>query len=419
MSGAAADTEGSAILEELVAWFGRYIVAPRDVHLLLALWVMHTHALDHGYSTPRLRIQSAVPACGKTLLLEHLQHLCPKGLLGSSATPAMIARVTAHDRRTLLLDEVDNLLDPKREGTPDLLAVLNSGYRIGATRPTLVPGKNGTWKVEELSTFSAVALAGIGDNLPDAIMTRCIVIHLDRARPGERVDTEWRDIAPAARALRDRVAAWVDDNAEAWAAHRPSRPDGLYGRDAEVWDPLLTAADMAGGLWPARARRACQAALQDARDDADAGLGHVRAPLRLLTDLRTIWPGQERWTATADLLDSLHELDPEQWGDRARFSALTAKRLGSLLSGFRVRSSHQDTSHRGRRGYLLADLQPLWGRYLDPSPENPSEASEASEAAQFTLSADTFDVFDASDASPGRGSERTGSQAPAVAGGGW
>ena len=46
----------------------------------------------------------------------------------------------------------------------------------------------------------------------------------------------------------------------------PSVPDELNDRPADNWDPLLAIADLAGGDWPARARKA---AIELSRD-ADA-----------------------------------------------------------------------------------------------------------------------------------------------------
>lgn len=154
--------------------------------------------------------------------------------MGSHATPTLIARVVANDRPTLLLDETDNLLDPKREGVGDLVSILNSGYRQGGVRPTLTPAKGGGWDVSQLPTYAAVALAGIGDHLPDSLRTRCIVIELDRAQPGEIQHTDWDEIEPQAHALRDQVTAWAE---QGLTTPKP-KIDGLHGREREVWLPL-------------------------------------------------------------------------------------------------------------------------------------------------------------------------------------
>lgn len=175
--------------------------------LILALWCAHTHALEQLYSTPRIIVTSAAPECGKTTLLDHLERRCATPLLGTHATPALLARSVSAGTRSLLLVEVDNLLHARREGTPDLLAVLNSGYRRGDCRPVLVPIKDG-WRTSKMPTYSAAALAGIGsgDTLPDAVLSRSVVIELDRALEGEIERTEWRDLEPDAQCRTHRLA---------------------------------------------------------------------------------------------------------------------------------------------------------------------------------------------------------------------
>jgi hypothetical protein len=72
---------------------------------------------------------------------------------------ALLVRVLENGVRTLLIDEADRSLNPDKPGIEGLIAVLNSGYKRGATRPVLVPVKGGKWETAEMSTFAPVALA--------------------------------------------------------------------------------------------------------------------------------------------------------------------------------------------------------------------------------------------------------------------
>ena len=60
-------------------------------------------------------------------------------------------------------------------------------------------------------------------------------------------------------------------------------PNTIYNRAADNWRPLLTIADVAGGNWPGRARRA---AIQLDRE-IDDGSSRVQ----LLGDLRAAFAG--------------------------------------------------------------------------------------------------------------------------------
>ena len=138
---------------------------PRDLDLL-ALWIVHTYLVDETYTTPRLLIESPVPESGKTTVLEHAERLCQHPLqMATVSSPAMLTRALEKGMRTILIDEADRSLNPDKPGIDDLIAVLNSGYKKGATRPVLVPVKGGGWDLAEMPTFAPVAMAG---NQPEA-----------------------------------------------------------------------------------------------------------------------------------------------------------------------------------------------------------------------------------------------------------
>ena len=41
----------------------------------------------------------------------------------------------------------------------ELIGIINSGYRYGATRPVLIPVKGGGWEASEMSTYAPVVMA--------------------------------------------------------------------------------------------------------------------------------------------------------------------------------------------------------------------------------------------------------------------
>jgi hypothetical protein len=125
------EVDGLELLENLRGFITKYMVLPSDqVADLLALWVLHTHAFGAACATPYLRIVSATPESGKTLLLEILKELSRNGWHAVNPSPAVLYRKVHAQAPTLLLDEIDNF--PMADKT-DALAVLNSGYKRGAT----------------------------------------------------------------------------------------------------------------------------------------------------------------------------------------------------------------------------------------------------------------------------------------------
>ncbi len=67
----------------------------------------------------------------------------------------------------------------------------------------------------------------------------------------------------------------------------PDMPDGIEDRNADVWEPLLAVADLAGGDWPKRARVAAVTLVTAAADQKQ------RLGIQLLADLRTVFGDDE------------------------------------------------------------------------------------------------------------------------------
>jgi len=368
------ETDLQSVLDRVRSWLTRYIKMRSDWGLtVLTLWIAHTHAMDAWYATPRILLTSALPGCGKTTALEHIEHLTFNAMMGSNATPALLARVTQSGPRPLLLDETDNLLDRKKDGTGDLVSMLNSGYKKSGMRTVLVPQKGSDWVSVQMPTYAPVAFAGIGDHLPDATSSRTIVLHLDRAKAAEIEDSDWQFIEEEAYRLRDQMAVSISSKMESLSIARPQLP--VNGRTAEIWRPLVALADAAGESWSTAARAALTHFQREAEIDREAGLAREKPSQRLLSDLQEIWPDGESFVGTEILIERLSWHNPENWGVEARFGMLKAKRLAWMLKEYGIRPTK---SSDGRaRGYLQKDLMGAWETYI-PHTVDPSEASDPS-----------------------------------------
>lgn len=244
--GALVDT--AALLDEVKSFISRFVVLPSEaVADLLALWVLHSHSIGAAWATPYLRVTSAAPDSGKTLLLEILAAVCRRGWHAVNPSPAVLYRKVDRDAPTLLLDEMDNFpLDDRR----DTLAILNTGYKRGATVDRCK--ENG-----ELQLFAAYcpkAYAGLDvRSIVPALLSRSITIRMEKKISTEKVDM-WIAplVEPEAVALRERCEAWADQHSEALVDHTPNLV-GLINRAAEVWWALLAIAEHAGNGWEARA----------------------------------------------------------------------------------------------------------------------------------------------------------------------
>ena len=365
------------VLTRLSEWLARFIRTTRitDIYIL-ALWILHTHVIEQVYTSPRLLIDSAMPGSGKTTVLEHTQRLGYRPIQAASlSSPALLARIIDAGIRTICIDEADRNLDPKREGVGELLAVLNSGYKRGATRPVLVPAKGGTWEVAEMATFAPIAMAGNQPNLPEDTRSRTIRILLMPDLDGTVEESDWELIEPLALDLRETIEQWADEARHVVAGSPGNLPDIIKGRARERWKPLKKVAQAVGGDWPALVDELASADVELETMEREDGMTRERPAVVLLRDVHSIWAVGEQFTPTATLVKLLIEYSPMQWSALSSFGRdLTPQRLGRMLSSnFGI---HSTRNTKGERGYSAAPFLAVWQRMGLGEPPRPPEPSE-------------------------------------------
>ena len=349
------------LIGEVRDWFARFVatMTPGDLDLL-ALWAVHTHVVAETYTTPRLQLDSPVPGSGKTTTLEHLHRLCADPvLMAAVSSSALLVRLLEGGPRTLLIDEADRTLRPDKPETADVLAILNSGYKQGATRPTLVPVKGGGWEPKEMPTFAPVAIAGNAPALPADTATRILRVLLMPDLDGTVEESDWELIEPAAAGLRNRIAAWCDQHRDQIRTERPQMPQGVVGRFREKWQPLARVAAVAGGRWPQVVADLAAADVEQVARDREDGMIVDRPHVVLLRCLAEVWPGHA-FASSTQLVDDLIAHDPRVWGAESNYGKpLTVQRLGRMLA------THYGVNTRQverKRGYVRADLLGAWQR---------------------------------------------------------
>lgn len=361
--------DGAGILDETRGFIRQFCMFPSPEALTaVTLWAAHAHLVEHCHTTPRLALLSPEPASGKTRVLEVLETLVPEPMFSLSASPAAVFRTLSDRLVTLLIDEVDTIFRKvgKDDSNEDLRALLNAGYRRGATIPRCIGPKH---EVQHFAVFCPVALAGLGD-CPETIMSRSVIVRMRRRAPGEDVEPfRGRQHQPAGNAIRRKLEAWAavvgPSVADAW----PEMPEGIFDRPAEVWEPLLAVADAAGGAWPEKARAAC-VFLNAAAQDRKVSLG-----VRLLADLKTVF-GDATAMHTETILERLCNGDQYGLEADAPWGELHGKPLGvrglaSMLKRYAVHSTKVTVGGRSLQGYRREHLWDAWVRYLPSSPATP------------------------------------------------
>jgi hypothetical protein len=376
--------DGDKLLQEIRQWWATYIATVTEADLdLLSLFAAHTHLAVETYTTPRLQIDSPVPESGKTTVLEHFQRLCYRSVqMASLSSPALLTRMLDTELRTILMDEVDRSLSPDKEGIADLLAVLNSGYKRGATRPVLVPTKGGGWDVKEMPTFAPVVLAGNNPTLPDDTRSRIIRVLLLPDLDGRIEESDWEFIEADAVELHDRLADWADQVRDEVRTQRPDLPEGITGRFREKWAPLKRVATAAGGDWPDRVDAMALHDKEQHTMDKEDGLVRETPAVVLLRHVHDVWPDGTPFLPTSDLIDMLVIEHPNVWGEEGPIGKrLTAQRLGRMLAtGYKINSGRE--SNYGPRGYFHTSFVRPWSRMRIDLPDKPAHPAEPAEPAQ-------------------------------------
>jgi len=372
----------SELIEQVRAWFSNYIKVMNEPDLdVLALWAIHTWVCEETYTTPRLLIDSPVPGSGKTTLLEHLGKLCRRpAQMASINSSAMLARITANEIRTLLIDEADRNLNPKKPGVEDLIAILNSGYKKGGTRPTLVQSKN-DWVVQEMPTFSPVAIAGNTPLLPDDTRSRCIVVRLLPDLLGTVQPSDWEFLDEPAAGLALTIEQVMNQHREAIRVSRPDLPPGCVNRLKERWNPLKRIAAVAGAEWSERVDQLILRDIESASQQAENSDLQLSVNLQLAKDLFAVFGNEGGFIPTGQLVAKLIRHNPDQWSASSFYGKdLTPQRFGRILNNAYGMNSAINSLRIGdsARGYHSDQFKRIW-QQLGISPREPTEPTEPTE----------------------------------------
>ena len=354
-SGVPEATNAADLLDLVRGMFMLYTKQQTDHHYAaLALYCLYTHTSGVYRYAPRLVVTSAEKQSGKTRTLDILRELVSNPEVAANTTPAaLFLAVEANPDYppTIILDEADTVFGTKMKAdqNEELRGFLNCGFQSGT------PFSRANWvskKVERYQTFAPAVLAAIG-TLPDTVVDRSVVIRLRRRRPGDVVERYRLREADKLHVLRDQMAQWGESVREQARTYIPE--SDLEDRPADVWEPLLTVADLAGGHWPQTARAAAAYLVAEGAGAA----AEVTEGIELLTDIRTVLRlvKSERVPST-QLLEHLRSLEASRWKE----IDLSARRLGIILGAYGV-SPKRTNSHRY---YLRAELEAEIERYALP-----------------------------------------------------
>lgn len=369
-----ARVDGAEILDALARFVRRFVVVTPEQAQLIALWTAHTWAFEASDQTPYLAILSAEKRSGKTRLLETLGALVRAPWHAVQPSEAVLYRKIAAARPTLLLDETDALFSQRGDSRMEAVrALLNAGSRRGVTVPRVLDAKSD--KLVDFAVYCPKALAGIG-TLPETVADRSLLVEMKRKRRSDSAERfRLRDVEKDAREIRARLEAWTSPNLSRLRAARPSLPRELGDRAADGAEPLLALADLAGGPWPERARRAI-VALAGERNEEDESDG-----VQLLADIRRVLEilvRKDGTIRTERLLEELRALPESRWKRFGpRREEVDALDLARLLRPYGIRPKQIRDGEAVVRGYLVPAFTDAFERYLSEPPHSEEAATAA------------------------------------------
>jgi len=353
------------LLDKVATFLKRFVILSPSQADILALFVVHTHAISAADTTPYISVTSSEKQSGKTRLLECLEHLVARPWLTARVTPAVLVRMVSASCPTLLLDESDAAFGSNKEYAEAVRGILNSGFRRSGKTSLCVPvGKS--FEVRDFNTFCAKCIAGIG-KLPDTVADRSVPIHLQRKAHSEEVERfRERAVKKIAQPLRAAVEHWSRQNLTWLRNSHPELPRELSDRQQDTCEPLLAIADLAGDNWPQRARKAIvELQTGDAAKDESHGV-------RLLEDMRRVFRERNRdRLASRDLVEALAEFEGSPWAEWKNGKPMTTHQLARLLSGFRIVPKNIRFDAVIAKGYEFDQFKDAWSRYLPQFPAPP------------------------------------------------
>ena len=345
------------LLSELALTVKRFIVCSNETADTAVLWAAMTWFIDVVQIAPLAVITAPEKRCGKSQLLFLLGRLCCRPLTASNISPAALFRSIDAWQPTLLVDEADAFMRENEE----LRGLLNCGHTRDSAYTVRIVGEAMT--PTRFNVWGAKALAGIGQ-LADTLMDRAVTLELRRKLEHETVERLRHAEPDLFDTLSAKLARFADDYRETVRVARPDLPHSLNDRAQDNWEPLLAIAQVAGGVWPDRARHA---ALKLSGTESAT----VSAGTELLADIQEVFEHTRLdKISTVELIRALCEDEEKCWATWNHGKQINPRQFARRLSGYGIKSKTIRLGHETAKGFEVAQFKDTFARYLSTPSEN-------------------------------------------------
>jgi len=354
----------------------------KEIPSFLALWVMGTYIYSVFEYFPYIWFNSPSKRSGKTLLLERIGSLAfNSSPITTNLSESWLFREPSANRTTLLLDELENLKDSDKEKWGNTMAVLNAGFKKGATVPRIEKIKN-QFRTVNFHVYSPKCLAGI-NRLADTIQDRSLKIEMIRKKKSEKLKRfDRRIMEPKLSRIRDDLylfglnyAGTIFQNYQ-----NPDQfpiPEQLDDRARDIVEPLYAISTLIDQKDEPKQNTATDKlrsfCLVQAGLRAESEMDEENIP-QLITMLRELEFGKEGKTIITpdNLLEQFKDSGSFDWIDNKTKAGRMVRRLG-------FRSKTHRVGGEVKRGYLIEKpkIEDLAERYLSSDTPPPSPSIES------------------------------------------
>lgn len=358
------------LLDAVLALLTRFIIMNPHQRVAVTLWIVLTWLIDITHVAPLLLITAAERESGKTQLLSLAAMMSRCSMTLSNSTTAFLFRVIQKWQPTLFIDEADTFM----KESIDQKGLINAGHTRQSARVGRVVGENHEPTMFNVFCFKALAGINLAKHLPDATMSRGVIIALSRKLPGERCERLRHADREHFRELRSKLARFAQDYADQIQRARPMLPDALSDRQQDNWEPLFAIAECAGPEW---LELCTSAALGLCRStDMSESSGNS-----LLGDIREVFERKKcQKVSSADLIQALNEDEEAGWATYNRGRPITPRQVAQLLKPYgitpkTVRLGVGDTP----KGYDRQQFEDAFSRYLPQADSPDANGAETSD----------------------------------------
>lgn len=342
---------GRDLLDEINSQVKKYIVCDESVAIATTLWILFTWAIDHMNFAPIACITAPEKRCGKTQLLTLIGELSKKNISASNITSAALYRTIDMYQPTLTIDEADTFLSEQS----GIKGVMNAGHSRENAFVIRCDGEDNHPK--RFNVWCAKAISGIG-HLPETLRDRSIVLELRRKVKNEHIESLRDRDKEYWKLIKRKCLRWVNDNQDLLRAIRPVLPECLNDRAKDNWEGLFKIAAIAGEDWLERVEFA---AISIQRSEE----GNVNLNEQLLLDIHTIFKNKNADKLfTKDILSALCVDEEKPWGDICDGRSLSARKLATMLKGFKISSHDIRIGDKVKKGYELVQFTEAFERYV-------------------------------------------------------